>query len=261
MKTLLFLLPLTFFLLTAHAADPIVAEDDASDGAYKSGWKADGGGSGFSDWAFQVVHADTGDSYAGYYIADATGSNPECSPVAIGGKAFGLYANGVSFEVSEAFRGLKKPVAVGQTFSFLMKSGDFVKKFATDDPGMGSVGITLRTGNASASADDYNKGARFEFGSYAGKPNYQIYDGETNQDTGIPVTDGGITVSVTLVTADAYDIEITTLADKKKTTLKGHKLGGQAGGAIESFCIFDRNGEKNDAFFNGFQVTAPPPSQ
>jgi len=255
MKTLPLLIALVTCSLCAHAADPILAEDDATDGAYKTGWKTDGGGSGFTDWVLQSVHAPSGDSYSGYFIADTAGANADGAAVAIGGKAFGMFANGVSFEVAEAFRGLKKPLAVGQTFSFLMKSGDFVKKFATDDPGAGSVGITLRTGNESASVDDYNKEARFEFGSYAGKPNYQIYDGETTQDSGIPVSDGGVTVSVTLATADTYDLEVTTLADKKKTTLKGRKLGGQAGGAIGSFCIFDRNGEKNDAFFNGFQVT------
>lgn len=255
MKIPLYLLLATLCALAAHAADPILAEDDATDGVYKTGWKTDGGGSGFSDWVFQSAHLATGDSYAGFFIADAAGANPDASAVAIGGKAFGLFANGVSFEVASAFRSLKKPLEIGQTFSFLIKHGDYVKKFADDDPGAASVGITLRSGNESASVDDYNKGARFEFGWYAGKPNYQIYDGETNQDTGIPVTDGGLTVSVTLVTADIYDIEITTLADKKQTTLKGRKLGGQAGGTIDSFCVFDRNGEKNDAFFNGFQVT------
>jgi len=254
MKTLFSSLLFSILLVvSAHAADPILAQDDASDAAYRSGWKTDGGGSGFGNWTFQDFHAQSGDSYAGFYIADS--ANASLGAVAISGKAFGMFANGVSFENATAFRPLNKPLAVGQTFSFLIKHGDFVKKFDKDDSGTGSIGITLRSGNACASVEDYNKGARFEFGAYAGKPNYQIYDGETAQDTGIPLTDGGLTVSVTLVTPDTYDIEVTSLVDRKKTTLKGRKLGGDAGGNIESFCIFDRNGEKNDAFFNGFQIT------
>ena len=244
------------FAGSLHAAPPILAEDDASDAVYRGGWKSEGGGSGFGSWTFQDVHAQGGDTFSGFFIADSSGANADLGAVAIGGKAFGMFANGVSFEVAEAFRPIKQPLAVGQTFSFLIKNGDIVKKFDKDE-GNGSVGLTLRTGTACGSVDDYNKGARFEFGFYAGKPNYQIYDGETNQDTGVPLTDGGLTVSVTLATPDTYDIEITALVDKKKTTLKGRKLGGKAGDKIESFCIFDRNGEKNDVFFNGFQVTGP----
>lgn len=243
--------------VVARGDDQIIAEDDASDAAYRTGWKTDGGGSGFGGWVFQSAKVESGDSYSGFFIADSTGMNADAAPIAISGKAFGLFANGVGFETAAAFRPLKKPLAIGKTFSFLIRNGEFVKKFATDDAGTGSVGITLRTGTASASVEDYNKGARFEFGAYADKPNYQIYDGEANHDTGVPMASGGLTVSVTLVTADTYDIEITSLADKKKTTLKGRKLGGTAGGAIESFCIFDRNGEKDDAFFNGFQITEP----
>ena len=256
MKTLIFSLLLSMVCaVSSRAADPILAEDDASDAVYRGGWKAEGGGSGFGTWTFQDAHLQGGDSFSGFYIADTSGSNGDLGALAIGGKGFGMFANGVGFEIAEAFRPLKKPLAVGQTFSFLVKHSGFAKKFDKDDPGTGSVGITLRSGTSSASVEDYNKGARFEFGSYGGKPNYQIYDGEVAQDTGIPLVDGGLTVSVTLVTPDTCDVEVTTLADKKKTTLKGRKLGGKPGDAIESFCIFNRNGEKNDAYFNGFQVT------
>lgn len=245
-------------IFSAHAADQILSQDDASDAVYKDGWKAGGGGNGFGPWVLLNASVSGSQSFAGNYIADTSGANADISGVAIGGKAFGLFANGVGFEVATAFRPLSKPLEVGQTFSFLMKHADFVKKFDQDDPGTGSVGITLRSGSAAASTDDYNKGARFEFGAYAGKPNYQIYDGESAQDTGVPASGSALTVSVTLVTPDTYDIEITTLPDKKQTTLKGRKLGGTAGGTIDGFCIFNRNGEKNDAFFNGFQITAAP---
>lgn len=232
----------------------VLAEDDASDPIYKEGWKAEGGGTGLGAWTFQFSKVENAQSHAGFFIAE-TVRNQELNGIAIRGRAFGLFANGTGFETATAFRPLKKPLLPGQTFSFLIEHDTIVKKFEQDDPATGSIGIVLRAGNAADSPADYNKGARFEFGCYEGKGTYQIYDGETNADTAVPLTDGGLTVSFTLVTPDTYDLEITTLADKKTTALKGRKLGGDVGKIIGSLCIFDRDGEKSDAYFNGFQIT------
>ena len=241
--------------IPTHAGDRrVLAEDDASNTAYKDAWTSSGAGLGFRDWTLRTLKAQSGESNAGFFIAEKSRNN-ELSGVAIRDKAFGLYANGHGFEIAAAFRALKKPLAVGQTFSFLLKHGAFEKKFAQDDPAKGSIGITLRTGNACETVADYNKAARFEFGCYDGSPTYRIFDGETEHDTGIVLTAGGLSVSLTLVTADTYDLEVTTLADKKTTVFPGRKLGGTVGGKIESFCAFDRNGEKSDAYFNGFQIT------
>ena len=255
MKTILSFLLSALCAISATAADHmILAEDDASDAAYKDGWKNDAGGIGFGSWTFQTLATPNTQSYAGTFIADPA-HNGDLKGVALHDKAFGLFANGIAFEIADAFRSFKKPLAVGQTFSILIGHGELVKKFEQDDPAPGSIGFTLRTGTASGAVEDYNKGARFEFGCYADKKTYQIYDGEEQHDTGIPLTSGGLSISVTLVTPDTYDLEVTTLATKGKTTLSGRKLGGEAAGKVESFCIFNRNGEKDDAFFNGFQVT------
>jgi len=50
---------------------------------------------------------------------------------------------------------------------------------------------------------DYNKEAIFEFGFYEGKDNYQIYDGTgaDKTDSGIPFTDSGVIVTVTITGA------------------------------------------------------------
>jgi hypothetical protein len=88
-----------------------------------------------------------------------------------------------------------------------MENGLIEKKFEKDDSAGGSIGLTLRTGNATDSPGDYNKDAVFEFGFYQGKENYQAYDG----------------------------VE-------------------QTAGPIQSLAIFDRNGEKNDAFFDSLRV-------
>ena len=255
------MIPLRVFFLALAGTIPalagdrmILAEDDASNTAYQGAWTSAGAGLGFRDWTLRILKTQKGESNAGFFIAEKSRHN-ELRGVAIRDKAFGLYANGRGFESAAAFRALKKPLAVGQTFSFLLKHGAIEKKFAEDDPAKGSIGLTLRTGNASEIVDDYHKAARFEFGCFEGSATYLIYDGGTGHDTGIALTEGGLSVSLTLVTADTYDLEVTTLADKKTTVLPGRKLGGIAGGKIESFCVFNRDGEKSDAFFNGFQIT------
>lgn len=253
--------PLRIFLLAlacaipTHAGDRrVLAEDDASNTAYKDAWTSAGAGLGFRDWTLRTLKASNGESNAGFFIADKS-RDPALGGVAIRDRAFGLYANGSGFEIAAAFRALKKPLTVGQTFSFLMKHSVIEKKFAVDDPATGSIGITLRSGDASENVDDYHKAARFELGCYEGSATYRIYDGGTEQDTGIALTAGGLSVSLTLTGADTYDLEITTLVDKKTTVLTGRKLGGTAGEKIASFCVFNRDGEKSDAFFNGFQIT------
>lgn len=233
----------------------VVGDDDASR-YVGSGWstgKSDG--TGFGRWVMQTITTG-GDSHAGSYVADA-GEKPDLNAVAIRGKAFGLYANGTGFEESTAFRAFDKPLQVGQSFSFLMEHGEFVKKSDTD-PGGGSVGITLREGNATGSAEDYNKGMRFEFGYYQKEKKYIIYDGDGTMSLDIPFTDAGLAVTFTLVTPDTYNLEITTMADKKTMRLNGKKLGGTPGASIGSFCLFDRNGETNDLYFNGFQILQAP---
>ena len=236
----------------AQAKEPVSAKDDAAQGAYGGGWNEAGGGSGFGDWKFQEIHGSN-DSYAGHLIADS-GTNPEIAAIAPNGKAFGLYANGIEFESASASRAFSTPLKPGDTFSFQMMNGLIEQKGTADSPAAGSIGLTLRNGNAADSPDDYNKGARFEIINLKGLPNYQVYDGETTHDTGVVYSDQGITVTVTLTGADTYDLEITRLADKATTKLKGRKLGGS--GSIGSLCIFDRNGEKADGFFNHFTVSA-----
>jgi hypothetical protein len=243
----------TLFLLPSlvRADQTNVAEDDASQDAYSGGFESGkNGGSGFAEWKTATEGNDE-NRHSGFFIATAE-HNSDLNGIAHSGKAFGLYANGSGFEQAVAYRALTNPLAVGDSFSFLMETGTFEKKFGTDDPGGGSVGLTLRTSNATDSPNDYNKDAIFEFGHYQGKDNYQVYDGTEQTDTGVAFSDQGVTVTVTITGDDSYDLEIQTMSDKKLTKLPGRKL--KASGAISSLAIFDRNGEKNDAFFNSFQV-------
>jgi hypothetical protein len=237
-------------------ADPaVIASDDATQAAYSSTWVGDTcGGNGFGKWVLLNVEKPESQSHAGFFIAD-THNNPELSGAASGDKAFGLFANGPEFENATAFRTFSQPLGVGDSFSLTLQHGELVKKGTYDDNGASAVGLTLRSGAQSAGVDDYNKGARFEFGVYKDNATYLIYDGESNNNSGIPVADGGLKLTFKLVTADTYDLTVTTLKDNKTTTLSGRKLGGTAGGTLDSFCIFDRNGEKSDVYFNSLQVS------
>ena len=239
-------LPLTY-------AEPTnLAEDDASQSAYSSGWdNGKNGGSGFGPWTITIDGNDN-ERHSGTFVAQ-TDSNQDLNGIAKDKKAFGLFANGAGFEQAVAYRPLEKPLAIGDSFSFMLEHGAFEKKGEKDDPTLGSIGLVLRGGNANGSTSDYNTGALCEFGFYQGKTNYQIYDGTSATDSGVPFTDAGVSVTITLVSAETYDLEVQTLSDKKITKLPGRKL--KSSGTIESFSIFDRNGEKNDAFFNQFQVS------
>lgn len=238
---------------TVAIAEPTnIAEDDAAQSAYSGGWdNSKNGGSGFGTWTLTTEGNDN-DRHSGFFIAD-TKSNSDLNGIAKGDKAFGMFANGPGFEQAVAYRPLEKPLAVGDSFSFMMENGAFEKKFDKDDPTPGSVGLVLRSGNANAATSDYNTGAMFEFGYYNGKSNYQIYDGTENTDSGVALDDSGVTVTMTLTSADSYDLEVQTMKDKKLTKLPGRKL--KTSGSIESMAIFDRNGEKHDAYFNQFQVS------
>lgn len=241
----------TSLILLADATN--VAEDDASQSAYGGNWdNSKNGGSGFSAWTLTTEGNDDS-RHSGFYIADPK-NNPDLNGVQKNDKAFGLFANGSGFEQAVAYRAFDKPLQTGDSFSFMMENGQFEKKFDKDDPTPGSIGLVLRTGNANSSVADYNKDGAFEFGYYQGKGNYQIYDGSgaDKTDSGVAFTDSGISVTVTITGADSYDLEIQTLSDKKVTKLPGRKF--TSSGPIQSMAIFDRNGEKNDAYFNQFQV-------
>ena len=135
-----------------------------------------------------------------------------------------------------------------------MGNGEIDTHFGNDDPAPGSVGLTLRTGSAGDTPNEYNKNAAFAFAFEQGKENYQISDGSGPEkaDSGVPFTEAGVIVTVTLNGADTYDLEIHTVSDKKLTKLPVRKLS--AAGPITSFAIFNRDGATTDAFFNSLPV-------
>lgn len=239
--------------ITSLLAEPTnIAEDDAAHSTYGGSWEANkNGGSGFGEWTM-ASEASGENRHAGFYIA-TTEKNKDMTGIAKDGKAFGIFANGAGFEQAVAYRPLNKGLETGDSFSFMIEIGKFEKKFEQDNSTGGAVGLVLRTGTANASPDDYNAGAMFEFGSYQGSENYRIHDGTEKSDTGVAYTDAGVSVTLTVTGPDTYDLEIQTLHDKNLTKLPGRKF--KSSGAIESFALFNRNSEKNDVYFNQFQVS------
>jgi hypothetical protein len=260
MKRLQFASALLLFALCvprAGAAEKVnVAEDDSTQSAaYGGGWSDhSNGGTGFGAWVQRTAGTEIAGAYAGFFIADAA-SHSDLNAVALEEKAFGMFANGVGFEAACAFRSFDRPLAAGDTFSIVLEHGPIAKKFDSDSAEPGSFGFSLRSGAKADSWEDVGAGARVEFGLFEGAETYQVIDGETSRDTGVAQTDAGVAVAVTLVTADTYNLEITTLGDGKTTKLAGRKLGGAAGSPIESFSVFNRDGEKNDFYFNSPRVS------
>ena len=253
MKTFTLALCLALLCTLVRADQTNVAEDDASQGAYDGGFDSGkNAGSGFGEWKMTNEGSEE-KRHSGFFIA-TTANNPELNGIAKNDKAWGIFANGTGFEQGVAYRAFAAPLAVGDSFSFMMENGKIEKKFETDDAATGSVGLTLRTSNATDSPADYNKDSVFEFGYYEGKDNYQIFDGtgEDKADSGVAFTDSGVVVTVTITGEDTYDLEIQTAADKNLTKLPGRKFS--KAGPITSLAIFNRDGEKTDGFFNALQV-------
>lgn len=253
MKKLTLALCLTLVVGLVRGDQINLAEDDASAETYNSGFETGkNGGSGFGEWKL-AIEGNGENRHAGSFVATAD-HNKDLNGIAKNGKAWGLFANGTGFEQAVAFRAFSQPLAVGDSFSFMMENEKIEKKFETDDPAPGSIGLTLRTSNTTDSPADYNKDAVFEFGFYEGIDNYQVHDGTgpDKTDSGVPFTDSGVIVTVTITGEGTYDLEIQTAADKKLTKLPGRKFS--KAGAITSLAIFNRDGEKTDAFFNQLQV-------
>jgi hypothetical protein len=234
-----------------------VADDDANQGMYNGGWNdGSGGDNGFFAWKM-VAKSDGEESFAGHYLANQ--SDHGVVEAISSNRAFALYANGRGYEESVAFRGIAVPLEPGDNFSFDVLHGPFQQKGEEDDPAPGEVGVSYRTGNADNSLEDIERGARLRFFAREGLPNYLVTDAEADFDTGIPIAWEALSLTVTMVDADTYDLEVINLRDKTVQLLEGRKLGGESGAPIQSLAFFNRNAETHDFFFNNFQLSRDAP--
>lgn len=234
-----------------------VADDDANQGMYNGGWNpGSGGDNGFFAWKM-VAKADGDGCFAGHYLARVE-ENQFVSPLTKG-RAFALFANGRGYEESVAFRGISVPLEPGDNFSFDILPGQFIPKNEEDDPKPSEVGVVYRTGNADSAVEDVATGARLKVFAREGAPNYLVTDSETEFDTGVPITDEAIALTITIRDADTYDLEMISLRGGSKKLFEGRKFGGTAGAPIQSLAFFNRNSESTDFFFNNFQLSRNAP--
>ena len=234
-----------------------VADDSAGQGMYNGGWN-DGTGRDNNFFPWKMVSTSGGDqSFAGHYLAKR-GEQQGLEAISEE-RAFALFANGRGFEESVAFRGIAVPLQAGDNFSVDILHGPFGKKGAEDDPAPGEVGVVYRTGNASESVADYDKGARLRFFAREGSPNYLVTDSVQNFDTGIPVAQEALAVTITVRDADTYDLEVIGLRDQSRRLFENRKFGGAAGSPIQSLAFFNRDAESHDFFFNNFQLSRNAP--
>lgn len=234
-----------------------VGEDQANQGMYNGGWNpGSGGDNGFFGWQF-AAKADGEGSFAGHYMGKLS-EKPEVAPITTD-RVFALFANGKGYEESVAFRAIAVPLEPGDNFTFEILHGPFQQKGDQDDPAPGEVGVSYRTGNANAAIGDIDAGARLRFFAREGSANYLITDSEKEFDTGIPITQEALAVTLTLVGPDTYDLEVINLKDKTVKLLEGRKFGGEAGAPIQSLAFFNRNAETHDFLFNNFQLSRNAP--
>jgi len=234
-----------------------VGEDQANQGMYNGGWNnGSGGDNGFFAWRM-VAKSDGEGSFAGHYMGKV-GEKPEVAPIT-NDRVFSLFANGNGYEESVAFRGIAVPLEPGDNFSFEIVHGPFRQKGDRDADAPSEVGVTYRTGNAEGAVTDVETGTRLRFFAREGSPNYLITDSEKEFDTGIPITQEAVALTLTLVDADTYDLEVINLKDKSVKLLEGRKFGGEAGTPVQSLAFFNRNAEAHDLFFNNFQLSRDMP--
>ena len=151
------------------------------------------------------------------------------------------------------------PLEPGDNLSFDILHGAFQQKFEEDAAAPGEAGVAYRTGNANGSVSDAKSGARLVFFTREDSPNYLISDSEPEFDTGIPADWDAVSLTVTMVDADTYDLEVINLRDQSRMLLERRKFGGGSGKPIESLAFFNRNAETNDLFFNNFQLSRNAP--
>ena len=116
-----------------------------------------------------------------------------------------------------------------------------------------SIGFSFNNGTANSATTNYNTGGRFEYSFTGGDSSAAIYAGSGKQTTGLPnLTDfeGGLTYTFTLVSTDEFNFSVSG-----GTTYNVGTLGGSTAATIDSFSLFNRGYNNNDAAFSNISVS------
>lgn len=166
----------------SRAASP--AMDDAADPAYDDGWQpGDEGGSGWGDLGWQFSLSSTpADAFIGTATANGDGGSDMDGDIDTGGRSFGLFVEG-NGAVALATRPIDGELLVGQAVSFDMGN----------DLGGGSPRVRLINNDGLV---------RLFFGCSSFQDSYEVSAADGFSLLGIPGTDEGVRVEITLTEGD-----------------------------------------------------------
>lgn len=243
-------------LAAAGASNQInIADDDADQGMYGGRWE-DGSGNdnGFFAWKLESK-TDGDESFAGHCLSQK--QDHEGLGAITGGRAFALFANGRGREESCAVRGIAAPLEPGDNFSVDIFRAPFAKD--GDSPQGGAAGIVYHAAGKAASAEAASQAARLKFFALADKPNYLISDSEKEFDTGIPASGQALALTLTVVDADTYDLEVIGLRDHSRKLIEHRKFGGPSGQPVNGLAFLAKDCEGGDFFFNNLRLNRNAP--
>jgi hypothetical protein len=256
------------FLLVdyCYAQSYVSGEDESYYKSYQDGWQSgDKSGRGFQEWILQAPQYDSAEEeqYAGFFIAESNRES-DLGSFASKGKAFGIFANGTSFEETVAFRAFDRPLGVGDVFSFRFKFSGFLNKFERDSDKLSSVGFALRHTVEAYASSSIAKSRVFAFVILEGFSTYQIFDGSKRFNTRIFIDPQGAEVGFR-VNDSGYDIQIITLSDHTIYNLNNRSFAqlqlanedqNLSPLALRGFAFFNLNGGANNAYFNALQLSS-----
>ena len=238
----------TVFLCAPSVQAVVNASDNACSAGYGTGnYHNQNGGFGFLAW--QNTPSSNG-SNAGMFIGNSNNNGGGGGPGINCGanRAFGIYANNgataqaIRHFVTHGNLGLQN----GQVFQIEMDNG-------WHDGSNTSAGFGLQNSSG---------GNRFEFYHRAGNGNYFINDSTANFDTGIPFTDGGLVVTVTITGVNTYSVHILRKSNNQQATFN-RTFGGTSGTRVDRVRAFYFNnfsgGSERDFFVNNLSIECSTP--
>ena len=232
----------------ASALSPLTgaASDNASDPVYASGnLNGANGGSGFGAW----VSSPSGNTAtAGWFVGSSTNNGfLPSGGIDDGGKSWGAYAN------SNATASAVRPFAsgnlvTGQTFSVNMDNG-WVE--AGD-----SVGFDLQNSSGQTLLE-------ISYVGFNAASSYGSTDGTGPHSLGVPYTDGGVHVEITLTSATTYSATMTPVGGST-VSFSGTLINPAGGQGISQVRLFNANAAAGNsgshwyAFWNNLLVSGVP---
>lgn len=194
--------------------------------------------SGFEDWIFEGSGNFIGHSTSNGNGIDINNDNDISTVTSLGvitQFSYGLRAN---LSPSAMIRAFSSDLEVGDTFNIKMDNG-------FNDGGIAA--FQLRN-----SSDESLLNFRI---SVTGVANYQIID-DGVVDTGIPITYGGLAISITLTAVNSYVMEVTVLETGLIYNYFGNLRTRPGGQSINNVRMFNTQGGgiSENVFFNNLEI-------